>query len=149
VRNSKWFSLRQSLSYDMSLKGQTSREQGTLIVCYVPNELVESYLVPDVCLTLEDIERLKEAHGEELCEPSVVSPMNPERQHSLELNAYLRARMDKKWAKYRVPSTLGQEDFVEIQGRSFPLGRWTTTEDNAGKGSTLEIERVFWFTIEY
>jgi hypothetical protein len=75
--------------------------------------------------------------------------MNPERQHSLELHAYLKAHMDKKWAKYRVTSTLGYHDFVEIQGCEYPLGSWTTEEDKAGKESTLTIERVFWFTVEF
>lgn len=127
-----------------------SRNPGTLIVCYVPNEFVESYLVPNARLTSLDIQRLTEAHGQELCEPDVVASMTPERQESLDLNAYLRERMKKVWAKYRVNSTLGYHDFVEIQGVEYPLGSWTTEEDDTGKESTtLTVERTFWFTIEF
>ncbi len=135
----------------MSLKGPTPSKPGTLIVEYVTREYVNSFIVPNGILTEKDLAILEEADQTELSSPDIIftRPPSREHQHSMDMYTHLEERMNNAWKKYRVPSKLVEYNYVKIAGKLHELDHRNTEKDTNGKDSTLEVTRMFSFTVEY
>lgn len=128
---------------------------GTLIVYYVHDEFVRTYLVPSALLTPKDREVLAKAHGLQLPNPDCLYTKEEKKQEAyqegLEACKYLRARIDALWAQYSVASDLGFTATVTVRGQTFNLASYDTesateTDAHREKTANLRVTEMFCFT---